>query len=62
MLLSAQKAKLLSFFDRKAGTFFDPTRLKPLSVNALRVNQQALINTLFCRYKPTHEIIGFIRL
>ncbi|NEO82262.1 hypothetical protein [Moorena sp. SIO4G3] len=40
--MSAQKAKLLSFFDRKACTFLEPKRLKPLSVNALRVNQQAL--------------------
>ncbi|WP_293116731.1 hypothetical protein [Moorena sp. SIO3E8] len=44
-LLSAQKPKLLSFFDRFAGTFFDPKRRKPLYVNALRVNQQALVTT-----------------
>ncbi len=40
--LSAQNPNFLSFLDRKAGTFFDQKMLKPLSVNALRVNQQAL--------------------
>ncbi|NEN95440.1 MAG: hypothetical protein F6K50_07850 [Moorea sp. SIO3I7] len=42
--LYAQNPNFLSFLDRKAFTFFDPKRRKPLSVNALRVNQQALDN------------------
>ncbi|AOX01826.1 hypothetical protein BJP34_22445 [Moorena producens PAL-8-15-08-1] len=42
MILSAQNANFLSFFDRKAGTFIDQKIRKTLSVNALIVNQQAL--------------------
>ncbi|NEP89094.1 MAG: hypothetical protein F6K18_20935 [Okeania sp. SIO2C2] len=40
--LSAQNPHILNLSDRKAGTFFTPKKLKPLSVNALRVNQPAL--------------------
>ncbi|AOX01431.1 hypothetical protein BJP34_20060 [Moorena producens PAL-8-15-08-1] len=42
--LSAQNPNFLSFLDRFACTCFDPKRLKPLSVNAFRVNHQALGN------------------
>ncbi|NEP91016.1 MAG: hypothetical protein F6K18_31720 [Okeania sp. SIO2C2] len=42
--LSAQNANFLSFLGRKAGTFFNLRKLKLLYVNALIVNQQALIN------------------
>ena len=35
-----------SFLDLKAGNFFDRKRLKPLYVNALKVNHQAIIREI----------------
>ncbi|NEO80013.1 hypothetical protein [Moorena sp. SIO4G3] len=58
--MSAQKAKLLSFFDRKAGTFRDQKRLKPLSVNALIVNQQALDIALRIKVKTFIKVVKAI--
>ncbi len=49
--LSAQNANFFSLKDRKAGTFFDRKRHLPLSVNALRVNQQALVKNRQQRWK-----------
>ncbi|RQH05100.1 hypothetical protein D5R40_31680 [Okeania hirsuta] len=44
--LSAQNANFLSLSNRQACTFFAPKSLNPLSVNTLRVNQQALSSHL----------------
>ncbi|GFZ96157.1 hypothetical protein [Okeania sp. KiyG1] len=37
-----------NFLEQKASTFFDPKRLKHLSVNALRFNQQTLFIHNLC--------------
>ena len=40
--LSVQNLSILGLTELKPCTFFTPKRLKPLSVNTFRVNQQAL--------------------
>ena len=44
--LSVQNLSILGLTELKPCTFFTPKRLKPLSVNTFRVNQQALIKDI----------------